>query len=848
MSRLRHWVRRLRDLGENARRIGPTQVILTLAYGPRLAWYRARFPTHPGRPACVRPPLAAAFHLLRDRFPAMTRPTPQPVGDLQTVTKLAQGLALTCTAGYLTLEALGEHHLRLRMVRQPPMPAYFSYATLPVSTSAAVELVEEDDALELRTAALRVRIRRHPLQLDIHTATGEPLIPRLTLGWEGAMPWLEHGLPAGLEGYGLGERAFPLALRGRRYSLITRDPETYRPGDDPLYINIPFLVTVHKGRACGLFFDSSYRSELDLGHTQPDRLRYHTTGPELRLDFLLGPDLPGLLERYTALTGRMNLPPRWTLGYHQSRWSYETAAIVRRVATEFRRRQLPCDAIHLDIDYMDGFRCFTWNPQTFPDPAGLIAELHRQGFHVVAMVDPGIKVDPNYAVCADGIRQDCFLKLPDGRLFHGPVWPGECYFPDFTNPRVRAWWGEWYRGLLDVGVDGFWNDMNEPTIFGQRTFPAAVQYHVEGYGGDHRQAQSVYGLQMVRASFEGLNRLRPDRRHWVFSRSGYAGLQRYGSSWTGDNTSDWPDLALTPAMLLNLGLSGLSFTGCDIGGFAGAPTPELFARWFSMAAFTPFFRTHAAKNTPWREPWVFGPEVEAIARRYLNLRMRLLPYLYTAFWQCATRGTPIMRPLLWEDAAHPAYRSRDDQWLLGDHLLVSPVLTPATDRRELMLPAGHWYDFWDDTPVAGGTTIVRTAPLDTVPLHVRAGAVLPLGPVQQYTAELPHPPLEFHLYPPSAAAETTVSWLYNDDGETLAYRRGAYSLTRLELRRDGDRLVLTRKHEGDPDLAGPAPTVVLHGAYAAAVALDGADQGLSGASLALPTAHWHRLEMLLAQE
>lgn len=830
--------RNLRDLWENARRIGPTQILLTIAYGPRLAWYRARFPGG-GR---VRSRPAAALHLLLDRFPTMTRPTPLPVSDLPTVTKLPQGLALTGSDAHLTLEALGEHHLRLRMVRRPPMPAYFSYATLPVESVAAVDLDEDDDGFTLRTAALHVRIRRRPLRMDIHTTAGEPVITGLTLGWEGDMPRLEHDLPDGLEGYGLGERAFPLALRGRRYTLITRDPETYRPGDDPLYINIPFLVEVYRGRACGLLFDSPYRSELDLGHAQRERLRYRTTGPELRLDLLLGPDLPGLLERYTALTGRMNLPPRWTLGYHQSRWSYETAAMAREVAEELRQRQLPCDAIHLDIDYMDGFRCFTWNPETFPDPAGLIAELHALGFRVVAMVDPGIKVDPEYAVCADGVRRDCFVTLPDGTLFHGPVWPGECYFPDFTNPRVRAWWGEWYRGLVELGVDGFWNDMNEPTIFGQRTFPEAVQYHLEGHGGDHRQVQSVYGLQMVRASFEGLNRLRPDRRNWVFSRSGYAGLQRYGSSWTGDNTSGWEDLALTPAMLLNLGLSGLSFTGCDIGGFAGAPTPELFARWFSMAAFTPFFRTHSAKNTPRREPWVFGPEVEAIARRYLNLRMRLLPYLYTAFWQCAARGTPIMRPLLWEDAAHPAYRALDDQWLLGDHLLVSPVLAPATARRQLLLPAGHWYDFWDDALLAGGRTIEREAGLDVVPLHVRAGAVLPLGPVQQYTKEVPNPAPELHLYPPMAEVGPIVSWFYHDDGETLAYRRGAYSLTRLTLQRLGDRLILLREHEGDPALAGPAPTVVLHGIHATDVHLDGADLGLAGTRFPLPTTHWQRLE------
>ena len=618
---------------------------------------------------------------------------------------------------------------------------------------------------------------------------------------------IEQDIPDELQYYGLGERAVRLPSRGHRFQLTTFDQASYHPGDDPLYINIPFLVGLNTGVAFGVLFDSTYNGEIDLGAQRPDHFSYQSTGPELRFDFILGPTLPAVVEQYTTLTGRMQLPPRWTLGYQQSRWSYETADAIRDLACEFRQRQLPCEAIHFDIDYMDGFRCFTWDRTAFPDPPGLIAELHQQNFKAVGMIDPGIKTDHDYHICADGIAQDVFVKLPDGKRFHGPVWPGESYFPDFTNPRVRDWWGAKYQPLLEDGFDGFWNDMNEPTIFNGLAFPETVQYDLEGRGGDHREAQSAYGMQMVRATFEGLNRLRPKRRNWVFTRSGYAGVQRYASSWTGDNFSTWEHLALTPAMLLNLGLSGLAFTGPDVGGFSDAPTPELFARWISMGAFTPFFRTHSAKHTPDQEPWSYGPEVENIARTYLGWRYRLLEYIYTAFWQCSQQGTPIMRPLLFEDPKNPTYQNVDDQWLLGDHLLISPVLTPDTDSRPIYIPPGQWYDFWTDELVTGPTVITRSAPLDVVPIHVRAGAVLPLGPVRQYSDETFDKPLELHLY-----AGNGDSWLYQDDGESLDHLAGDYRLTHFQLRQDANRLTLTRKVEGNFKPQNERDEIVLHGA------------------------------------
>lgn len=825
--------RGLRDL----RRVGPGLVLRTLAHLVRRPWQQARFDLSAPGPARIRSRPQTLLHLVSAML-IPPKPFQQPLGAVTAVVPRPQGLALAGAGGALAVEFFTGEIIRLTASREPSLPDAFSYAAVlePQPVAVAIDL---GDPITLVTATARVDIRRQDGRIDV-TVGGKRLLAGLECGWDEKGAWLRHQLAATAQCFGLGERAFPVALRGRSYQLITRDPEGYGPGDDPLYLNIPFLIEYDHGQAAGLFFDSTYRAEIDLaGPSQPEAVAYHTTGPDLHLDLLLGPTLPQTVEQFTALSGRMPLPPLWALGYHQSRWSYETAAIVRDIARQFRQRRLPCEAIHLDIDYMDGFRCFTWDGRAFPDPAGLIDELHRQGFRAVAMIDPGIKADPAYRVCAEGMAQDCFVKLPDGSLANGPVWPGECYFPDFTNPRVRAWWGEQYRELVEAGVDGFWNDMNEPTIFGKSTLPDAARYDFEGRGGDHRQAQSIYGMQMVRATAEGLDRLRPGQRNWVFTRSGYAGVQRYASSWTADNTSSWQDLRLTPAMLLNLGLSGLSFTGCDIGGFIGEPTPELFARWISMGAFTPFFRSHSAKETPPQEPWVYGSEVEAIARAYLGHRYRLLPALYTAFWQCAHRGTPIMRPLLYE-RDDPAYETIDDQWLLGDHLLVSPVLAEGSRQRRLLLPPGGWYDFWSDELLAGPAAITRPAPLDLVPLHIRAGAVLPLGPVRQHSAEAPAVPLQLHLYPGDG-----VSWLYEDDGHSLAYRQGDYRLSRFDLSQRDHTLTLVRSLAGDFHPPYPHFEIAVHGAQPLAAHLDGVEWGMAAAGLTLPAGGWRRLDLQL---
>ncbi|HEY81468.1 MAG TPA: DUF5110 domain-containing protein [Caldilineae bacterium] len=814
-DRLRFASQLLAEVARGARLVGMRNVVRTALYRPRLTRMNRRFggPWGPGFQA--------------------------PAGNVVGMEAMEDGLMLRLEQGVCSVQVISPHMLRVRIAAGDVMPPYASYATLPeAKRPTPFSWREEGESIRFAVDDRALILRKTPFGLAWEDEMGQGSLGTETLTWEEEGGRLHLRFPETIWWYGLGERACHLALERRTYALTTRDPEGYGPGDDPLYVNIPFLLGVHEGRAFGLLLDRMSDGEITL--RRDGGIEYRILGDEIRLDIIFGPEPAQVLARYADLTGRAPLPPLWTLGYHQSRWSYETEAVVRAIAREFRQRRIPCDAIHFDIDYMDGFRCFTWDRQAFPDLPGLLADLHASGFKAVGMIDPGIKVDEHYDVCADGVAQDVFCRLPDGSLFHGPVWPGECYFPDFTSERVRTWWGQWYKRLVDAGFDGFWNDMNEPTIFGGQTFPPRVRHAFEGLGAAHWQVHSAYGMQMARATLAGLERWRPHRRNWVFTRSAYAGTQRYASSWTGDNRSAWEDLRITPAMLMNLGLSGLSFTGSDIGGFEGSPTPELYARWLTSAAFHPFFRTHTAKGAAWQEPWRYGEEVEAICRTYIELRYRLLPAIYTLFWQYATWGMPMMRPMFFEDPADEVLLALDDQWLFGDHLLVAPALEEGMVARDVLLPAGDWYDFWSDERLAGPAVISSPTPLDRVPLFVRAGAALPMGPVRQFVEDKPDAPLELHIYPGSG-----VSWLYEDDGETLRYREGDYRLTRFKMDFDGHRLRIQRQMAGDWQPPARALTVVFHGVLIERAFLDVTPHSVINNQMQIEDDSWQILEAMI---
>ncbi|HUP47456.1 MAG TPA: glycoside hydrolase family 31 protein [Thermoanaerobaculia bacterium] len=665
----------------------------------------------------------------------------------------------------------------------------------------------------IATSALRVTIQHAPFRVAFATRAGASLDeddPQRGTAISGTASRVWKRLREDENVYGFGEKIGPLNKRGWKlggysFTIWNSDTYGYDSSTDPLYVSVPFYMVLRKGVAHGVFLDNTFRSNFDVGHQSEGLLSFGADGGELDYYFIYGPEPKKVIERYTALTGRMTLPPLWSLGYHQCRYSYYPESRVRFIADNFRTRNIPADVIWLDIHYQDAYKPFTWDRRRFPDPARLIGDLRRQGFRTVTIVDPHPKKEAGYAPYDSGLAGDHFVKNADGSVYEAPVWPSRAsdgdapdwskpsgapsVFPDYSKPAARAWWGGLYADFLNAGVAGIWNDMNEPAIFdvASGTMPLDVRHDNEGSPSDHREVHNVYGMLMTQSTYEGLLRLRPNERPFVLTRATFAGGQRWAAVWPGDNVSDWTALRASIPMLLGLGLSGFPFVGSDIGGFAEAPTAELFTRWVQAGVFYPFMRTHTTFGTPDQEPWSYGTVHEAVNRRAIELRYELLPQIYNAMREAAESGVPAMRPLMLDYPEDERTYGMDDQFLFGSDLLIAPVLREGATRRGVYLPAGEWYDYWSGERHEGGRWINVPVTLSSIPLFVRGGAFVFRQPVVQHTGEMAGQPLEVALFPGGAASER---WLYEDAGNGFAYQRGAFARRRFAARREGSALVV----------------------------------------------------------
>ncbi|MEU1945590.1 glycoside hydrolase family 31 protein [Streptomyces sp. NPDC020125] len=600
-------------------------------------------------------------------------------------------------------------------------------------------MVSRTGTVEVRTPGGVVLRRDLPPRWWEPAGAPGPLEPGA--GGQGAR-WLQRSeVAADARFFGLGGRASGPRLRDGVYRLWNTDPGgSFGPGDDPLYLTMPVQLVVADAGTHLVFHDNSWDGSVTLregeegagsGHDRPGGCRTRMEGGPLRYWVIVGTPAR-VLHGWTALTGAPAVPPRWALGHHHARWGFHDAQEVRRVVAGYRERDLPLSVLHLDIDHYAGHRVFTVDRARFPDLPGLAAELLEDGVRLVSIVDPAVKAEPGDAVYASGAADDVFVRDTRGREVRGVVWPGESVFPDFTDPRVRKWWGGLYAERLAQGFSGVWHDMNEPVsfaAFGETTLPRSARHALEGRGGDHREAHNVYALAMARAGYEGLCELRPDERPFLFSRSGWAGLQRYGGSWSGDVATGWAGLRASLSLVIGLGLSGVPYSGPDIGGFTGFPSPELYLRWFQLGAYLPLFRTHSAITAGRREPWEFGSEVLEHAAAALRERQRLMPYFTTLAQLAARTGAPYVRPVWWRTPKDRALRDCEDAFLLGDALLVAPVLEEGARRRPVRLPRGRWYDTVTGRAYDGPGKVVLDAPLSGIPVLARAGSVVPVtGP------------------------------------------------------------------------------------------------------------------------
>jgi alpha-glucosidase len=600
-------------------------------------------------------------------------------------------------------------------------------------------------------------------------AAAKDVVTRVGFGEVDGCPAARVAIGPGTSLYGTGEVAGPLLRNGSRVVCWNSDTFGYTEGDESLYQSHPWVLAVRAdGTAFGVFADTTHRCAIDL----TDGIVFRAEGPAFDVYLLEANTAQAVLSLLADLTGHAPLPPRWALGYHQCRWGYEPDARVREVAREVREHRMPCDVIWLDIDYMDGFRCFTFDPEKFPDPSRLNKDLHAQGFRTVWMIDPGIKVDPDYSVYAQGVEGDHFVRTADGEEFHGNVWPGACAFPDFLRAQTRAWWAGLYAPFMATGIDGVWNDMNEPSVFDvpSKTMDEDCVHRADNaLGGPdtHARYHNVYGLAMVRASREGIAAANPDKRPFVLTRSNFMGGPRYAWTWTGDNVSDWTHLRWSISMVLNLGLSGQPFSGPDIGGFAGDPSGRLFARWMGIGSLLPFARGHAEKSARDKEPWAFGEECERVCRLALERRYRLLPHLYSLAWQASVWGYPIVQPLWFADPTDPALRDVEDSFLLGGDLLVRCRVDEHRACPSPM-PKGGWHRFEPLDP--GGAQTLADEELPEV--YISAGRIVTLGPIMQYSDEKPMDPLTLVVCLDEKGQ--AIGGLYDDAGEGFGYEKGQF--------------------------------------------------------------------------
>ncbi|MCB0569400.1 MAG: glycoside hydrolase family 31 protein [Phaeodactylibacter sp.] len=734
--------------------------------------------------------------------------------------------AYECASGLcLKVEVISEAIFRFRYAPDGQFERDFSYALLPHTRQSLPRITAGGDEGHyfIQAGKLICRIGKKDMRITLLEAGSQEVLCADAAPYY-ARRSINHGLEEvkvtktaseGEHYFGLGDKSGNQNLRGQKLQNWNTDSFAYGKDTDPLYRSIPFYYAVRGGKAYGIFLHNYFRSHFDFDSEHTGQLTFRAEGGEMDYFFIYGPGPMEVAERYHWLTGAPELPPMWALGFHQCRWSYYPEDRVYEIAREFRKRQIPCDAIYLDIDYMDGYRCFTWDKEHFPRPQAMIASLKAQGFQTVVMIDPGIRADDKqYAVYRDGLAKDVFCYRPSGELMRGPVWPPDCVFPDFTRPDVREWWGEWYQELYKAdGVSGFWNDMNEPAVFkvNSATVPDEVLHGFDGKMSNHRRAHNIYGQQMSRATYEGLRKLNPGKRPFVLTRATFSGGQRYASVWTGDNVASWEHLRLANLQCQRLSASGFSFAGSDIGGFKGQPDGELFVRWLQLAVFHPLFRVHSMGNNidgaaeaeaeavheaertnrADQEPWSFGEPYTSLAREAIEFRYRLLPYLYTAFYFHTKKGQPILRSLFLYSPSDIENLGRENEFLFGDGLLVIPVLEPGVTLQKGYLPEGRWYDYWQGTLYEGHQEVSLPVSPSHIPVMARAGAVIPNYPVRQYTGEKPLNVVSLRAYYGNGEGH-----LYEDAGDGYAYQSGEYRLRTFRTLTGHHHFSLSQEQEG----------------------------------------------------
>lgn len=645
--------------------------------------------------------------------------------------------------------------------------------------------------------------------------------------------------------YGLGEKTRYLEKSGTTYEMWNRNTKGfYTHNEDPLYASFPFYIvrTAERGQAkgyynyVGVFVAQAERSEFSVkSSVRENQVGIDVSAPEITMYLISGDNIKHIVKKYTDLTGKPFFPPKWAIGYHHSKYGAprdQTESI--KLANKFRDKQIPCDALYFDLQHMEENKVFTWDSQSFPEPEKLLGKLHEKNFKSVLIVDPGIKKEKGYEVYDSGKKKGVFIKDEENDDFLGSLWPGFCTYPDVLRKDVREWWAEENERLLSQGIDGIWNDMNEPTVFfGKKQLynivdelkdritrgdhlnsevrnklrniievasDSMVHKAEDGEEVKHSKVHNLYALYQAMATKEAFVKNHENRRPFILTRSGFSGIQKYAALWTGDNSSTWEHMKLSIYMSLNLGLSGVPFVGADVGGYKGDVEPELLTRWIQLGSVFPFYRNHSSLHTASQEPWSFGGEYEEINRKYISLRYKLLTFFYTKFFNSHQTGLPIIRPLFMEFPGDEESYTVSDQFMVGGSLLVAPVLERNKDKKFLYLPYENgeeisWLNWWTGERLKSGYHTVE-APLEIMPIFLREGRGVPFTDIVQHTEEQPNK-IRLWCNMGKFGKKSVRIPIYHDDGKTESFREGKYFYGNFVIDDEGDEKEVRLEVEND---------------------------------------------------
>ncbi len=730
------------------------------------------------------------------------------IGNIKSVKIEGQNVFINTDVAFVQATVYSPSIIRIRMDKQA-LKKDFSYAVVGKVEQAKVSILQTDNDITIITDSLKAIFTKRPYSISFYTLDGTVISEDekgLTTSWVGDEVTTYKKMQEGERFVGLGEKVGDLDRKGSGYSNWNTDAYGYDLYRDPLYTTIPFYIGIHHNVNYGIFMDNTFQSDFNFGASNNRFSSFGARGGEMNYYFIYHKTVADIIKSYTSLTGRMKMPPLWSLGYQQCRYTYYPDTEVLRIAQTLREKKIPADGITLDIHYMDKYQLFTWDAARFPNPKLMTDKLKSMGFKTTVIVDPGIKVVPGAPAFDRGVAADAFIKYPDGKFYTGQVWPGWCHFTDYTSAIGRKYWRNESKFFVDNGVSGVWNDMNEIATWGQK-MPSNVLFDFEGRKASHLEAHNVYGLQMAKTSYEGF-RAHSTERPFVLTRAGYAGLQRYSALWTGDNRAEDNHMMLGVRLINSLGLSGVSFTGMDIGGFTGNGSPALFNRWTQLGAFMPYFRNHTAVNTKSAEPWTFGEEITDVARNYINLRYTLMPYIYSSFYESTQSGLPVNRSLVFENAFdNNIYNnSFQNQFLFGQSIMVAPVES-GKDFMKVYFPKGNWYNLYNDEMYEGAKEKMIELTTAKLPAYVKESSIIPMQSLVQTTAIAPTDTLVVHIYKGSVVNSFVY---YEDDGSSFDYEKGMFYKRTISYSPINKQIIL-EKVEGQLNSKFNNVSIVLHG-------------------------------------